>query len=173
MIKHATASTFVFCRFDGGWKLGLVEQPRLQRHMICGGHVETDETPAEAAIREVVEESGLAVRLLLRQAPPLPAGYPLEVVIEPWWTTQVMVPADNHLAEPHVHIDHQYLAIADSAVPVSEPVHPFGWYTLAELDELHMFDDTRMLARQLLPNVDALETRRSSLVGAASVSATP
>jgi len=124
MIKHATASTFVFHQFPDRWRLGLVAQPRLGRHMIVGGHVELDETQAEAALREAVEESGLRVRLLACPTPALPVGYPHERVAAPWWITEVMVPADNHLAEPHVHVDHQYVAIADSPTPVSQPCTP-------------------------------------------------
>ncbi|MFD2422417.1 NUDIX hydrolase [Amycolatopsis pigmentata] len=151
MIKHATASTFVFHQFPDRWRLGLVAQPRLGRHMIVGGHVEDDETQAEAALRETEEESGLRVRLLACPTPALPSGYPHERVASPWWITEVMVPEDNHLAEPHVHVDHQYVAIADSPTPVSEPVHPFAWFSEDELGGLKMFDDTRLLARALFP----------------------
>lgn len=126
MIKHATSSTFVFCEFDNGWRLGLIEHPRLGKRMIVGGHVERTETPAEAAVRQAIEESGLEVRLLPSPSPALPLGYPHERVVAPWWITEVIVPADNHLAEPHTHVDHQYVAIADSPVPISEPDHPFS-----------------------------------------------
>ncbi|MGH3820933.1 MAG: NUDIX domain-containing protein, partial [Pseudonocardiaceae bacterium] len=34
------------------------------RWMLPGGHVEPDENPAEAALREVTEETGLTARLL-------------------------------------------------------------------------------------------------------------
>jgi 8-oxo-dGTP pyrophosphatase MutT (NUDIX family) len=166
---HATASTFVFCRFEGeGWKIGLVLQPRLGKRMVPGGHVEDNETPAQAAVREVVEESGLAVRLLQRPSVPLPDGYPLEVVVEPWWTTLVDVPRDNHLAEPHKHLDHQYVAVADSPEPVAQAVHEFDWYRLDELAELDMFDDTRGLAAFLFPHVDVLD-RGEGLVGQGSL----
>ena len=156
MIKHATSSTFVFHEFEEGWRLGLVAQPRLRRHMIVGGHVELDETQAEAAVREATEESGLEVRLVPCPTPALPRGYRHERVAAPWWITEVMVPADNHLAEPHVHVDHQYVAIADSPVPVREPVHPFGWFAEVELDGLPMFEDTQMLARVLFPNIGSI-----------------
>lgn len=156
MIKHATASTFVFHQFPDRWRLGLVAQPRLGRHMIVGGHVELDETQAEAALREAVEESGLQVRLLACPTPTLPAGYPHERVAAPWWITEVLVPADNHLAEPHVHVDHQYVAIADSPTAVSEPVHPFAWFAEDELDGLPMFEDTQLLARSLFPVIGSV-----------------
>ncbi|MGW0251130.1 NUDIX hydrolase [Nocardia goodfellowii] len=173
MIVHATASTFVFCKISGDeWKLGLVEQPRLGKSMIPGGHVEDDETPAAAALREVLEESGLRVRLLRRAAVPLPEGYPLEVVDEPWWTTLVDVPRDNHLGEPHRHLDHQYVAIADSPDPVAEPVHEFRWYSRDELAQLDMFDDTQQLADFLFPHIEALY-RNESPAGVAAGSLLP
>jgi 8-oxo-dGTP pyrophosphatase MutT (NUDIX family) len=55
MIKHATAGGFVFCRFPDGWRLGLVEHPRMSVLACPGGHVEDDESPAEAAVREIEE----------------------------------------------------------------------------------------------------------------------
>jgi 8-oxo-dGTP pyrophosphatase MutT (NUDIX family) len=138
--------------------LDLIEHPRLRRHMVVGGHVEPDETPAEAAVREATEESGLRVRLLAGPAPALPAGSPHPPVPPPWWITETVVPADNHLGEPHVHIDHQYLAIANSPVPVSEPVHPFSWYHVDQLDALPMFPDTLLLAKALFPLIGAVAT---------------
>lgn len=156
MIKHATSSTFVFHRFVSEWRLGLVVQPRLGRHMIVGGHVEKDETQAEAAVREALEESGREVRLLACPTPALPVGYPHTRVPAPWWINEIMVPADNHLDEPHVHVDHQYVAMAHSPEPVSEPVHPFDWYGLDELAGLDMFEDTRMLARALFPIIGSI-----------------
>ncbi|MGH3898065.1 MAG: NUDIX domain-containing protein [Pseudonocardiaceae bacterium] len=156
MIKHATASAFVFCEFPQGWRLGLIEHPRLQKRMVVGGHVERDETQAEAAVREAAEESGLTVRLLAGPSPALPLGYPHERVAAPWWITEVMVPADNHLSAPHIHVDHQYVAIADSPVPVSEPAHPYGWFSAEELAGLPMFEDTLLLARSLFPRIGSV-----------------
>lgn len=163
MIKHPTSSTFVFCAIEGDWRLGLVEHPRLGRHMIVGGHVEADETAAEAAVREATEESGLQVRLLACPSPLLPPGYPHEQVAAPWWMTEVAVQADNHLAQPHVHVDHQYVAVADSPVPVSEPAHPFAWFSAAELAGVAMFRDTELLAQMLFGRIHelvALDERR-------------
>lgn len=57
MIKHATSGVFVFCEVEARWRLGLIEHPRLGRHMVVSGHVEADETQAEAAVREAVAAS--------------------------------------------------------------------------------------------------------------------
>jgi 8-oxo-dGTP pyrophosphatase MutT (NUDIX family) len=170
-IKHATAGAFVFGQVDGEWKLGLIEHPRLRRLMVPGGHVENDEHCAQAAVREVAEETGLRVTLLPAPvALPLPPGYPHEPVIPPWWITELDVPADNHTPVPHVHIDHQYVALASSTVAVSEPAHPFAWFTAADIGEIEIFDDTRLLARALFGCVGGLfgKVRVPELVAALS-----
>lgn len=157
MIKHDTASTFVFCQFADGWRLGLIEHLHLGLHMIAGGHVEDEENHEQAAIRQVSGEMGLAgVQLVAAPTPGLPAGYPHQRVARAWWTTEIEVPADDHLAEPHVHVDHQYLALAESPTPARTPKHPVGWFTCTELPPLAMAQDTRMLAEHLFDRIGEL-----------------
>ena len=160
-VKHATASVFVFGAARGGWRLGLIEHPRLGCLMLPGGHVETDESQAEAALREVGEETGLAgVVLLPVPAPALPAGFPHERVPSPWWITEQQVPADNHLGEPHVHLDHEYVAVAEVMEPAHPAAHPFGWYALEQLREPLMCQDTWLLAGPLFSCVGDLAAGR-------------
>ncbi|MGQ0776590.1 MAG: NUDIX domain-containing protein [Pseudonocardiales bacterium] len=63
-VKHATASVFLFAHTNDTWRVGLIRHPRLDKWMLPGGHVEPDENPAEAALREVAEETGLTAQLL-------------------------------------------------------------------------------------------------------------
>jgi 8-oxo-dGTP pyrophosphatase MutT (NUDIX family)/SAM-dependent methyltransferase len=159
--KHATASTFVFCHLAAGWRLGLVVHPRFAKLMIPGGHLEPDESPPEAALREVIEETGLLPRFVPAPGAPLPAGLGRVLVDRPWWIVEHPVPADNHLAAEHVHVDHLYLAVAASPEPVSAPAHPFSWHAAAELPALDMFADARLLATHLFPQIGGLaETAR-------------
>lgn len=152
-LKHQTSSVFVFRRQPGGWRVGLIQHPRFRRMMIPGGHVEPEESPAEAAVREVAEETGLAVTLVGPPAAPVPPGYRARRVAQPWWIAEYQVPADNHLDAAHVHVDHLYVALAGGAAPgraPAEAAHPFGWYAAGDLAGLDMFDDARVLALSLL-----------------------
>jgi 8-oxo-dGTP pyrophosphatase MutT (NUDIX family) len=161
VIKHDTASTFVFCRFVDGWRLALIEHPRLGLRMIAGGHVEDYENHHEAAVREVAEELGLTeLRTIPAPAPLLPDGYPHQTVEREWWKTEFMVPADNHVAEPHFHVDHQYVAVVDSPTPEHAPAHPVAWFAQSALAALALPDDTRLLADHLFGRIEDLSVGR-------------
>lgn len=120
------------------------------------------ETAAEAAVREVEEETGLrGIGLLAPPAPVLPAGFPLgthRLVVNPWWIIEQNVPVDNHLGEPHVHVDHQYLALVDEAVWEEswKAAHAFDWFTATEVAQLDMFDDCRVLAVELFEGIELI-----------------
>jgi len=187
-LKHPTSSVFVFRRLPGGWRIGLIRHPRFGRMMIPGGHVEPEESPAEAAVREVAEETGLAVALVSPPAAPVPPGYRARRVAPPWWIAEYQVPPDNHLDAAHVHVDYLYVALADGAAPAaggalppgeapadredSAPgaaAHPFGWYAAGDLAGLDMFDDARVLALSLLVGLangaDTVGAARALLAG--------
>jgi 8-oxo-dGTP pyrophosphatase MutT (NUDIX family) len=154
-LKHPTSSVFVFRRLADGWRIGLIRHPRFGRMMIPGGHVEPEESCAEAAVREVAEETGHAVTLAGPPAAPVPPGYLARRVALPWWIAEYQVPPDSHLSVAHVHVDHLYVALADGTPAGASPdlpgaAHPFGWYAAADLPCLDMFDDARLLARLLL-----------------------
>lgn len=156
-VKHATSSVYLFARIQGGWRLGMIEHPRLGGVLVPGGHVEADETPAEAAVRELREETGLVGRFLAPPGCPLPAGYPHPAVPAPWWTVEIAVQGDNHLAQPHVHVDHHYIAVADHpGRTVGEAEHPLHWVTAQELPGLETPLDVRVLGAELFGRIEEL-----------------
>ncbi|MCD0483844.1 NUDIX domain-containing protein [Streptacidiphilus sp. ASG 303] len=140
----------------------MIEHPRLGGLLVPGGHVEPDETPAEAAVREVVEETGLSARFLV---PPgygapgeLPDGYPHRTVPPPWWTVEIPVGADRYCPAPHVHVDHHYIAVADRPDrPVGEAGHPLHWVAAAELPGVETPLDVRVLGAELFHRIGALQ----------------
>ncbi|GGV62874.1 NUDIX hydrolase [Streptomyces longisporoflavus] len=156
-IKHATASVFTFAVVDGEWHIGMIEHPRLSWWMVPGGHVEGDETPAQGALRELVEESGFEGRLLPAPVLELPDGYPHPAVVAPWWTVAIKAGRDNHHPEEHVHIDHLYVAVVDAPLePVAVAAHPFKWVSQAQLGELHSPDDTKVIGKELFGRIAEL-----------------
>lgn len=52
----------------------LVHHRALDKWLPLGGHIELDEDPEQAALREVREESGIEVTLLGERPPPTEAG---------------------------------------------------------------------------------------------------
>lgn len=157
-IKHATASALVFSKLGGEWRLGLILHPLFGKLMIPGGHIEPDETAPDAALREVAEETGLAISLLPAAAPAAPDDVVAmgKLVSPPWWILEQPVESDNHVADPHFHIDHIYVGVAGVAEPLTHPAHPFSWHRQSELDGLNMFEDTRSLATALFPQLESL-----------------
>jgi 8-oxo-dGTP pyrophosphatase MutT (NUDIX family) len=153
MIKEATASTALFhLDGDGVWRTGLVLHPRLQDWMLPGGHVESDESASEAALREVKEETGLDSRLISGPTVPLPAAFPHRELPKPWWVTEMRARADNHTADSHCHIDHVFLAVVTSTtVPAGvEPAHLVRWFTEVEVAaEPGVPDDCRVQLKEL------------------------
>ncbi len=103
--------------------------------------------------------------MLAAPSPGVPQGFPRTLMSMPWWVTEQKVSADNHLREPHVHVDHQYVAIADSIDAVQSPAHPFRWVSVDEMDGLRMFEDTRLLARGLFPIIADLAAGSLDVTG--------
>ncbi|MGQ0777763.1 MAG: DegT/DnrJ/EryC1/StrS family aminotransferase [Pseudonocardiales bacterium] len=157
-VKHATASVFLLARTTDTWHIGLIRHPRLGKWMLPGGHVEPDENPAEAALREVAEETGHTAWLLPGPRLDEPDKSDAPSVITPLWIVEQHVPAERREPEPHIHVDHLYLALTDATAPAPGAELPFAWYTTHQLDALDMFGDTRARAAYLLDHIDALAT---------------
>ncbi|MGW4694080.1 NUDIX hydrolase [Kitasatospora cineracea] len=150
MIKEFTASAFVF-RADGDtYRTALVWHPRLELWLPAGGHVEVDEHAAEAALREIREETGLTAHLVPGPSLPLPAGFPHSAPPAPWWVVEMDACADNHTREPHRHIDHVYVATVGDAQGAADAVHQVRWFTEQESAELQgLSEDSRLQVKHL------------------------
>jgi 8-oxo-dGTP pyrophosphatase MutT (NUDIX family) len=108
----------------------LVHHRQLQKWLPLGGHVELDEDPEAAALREAKEESGLEVELIGERPPT--TGLGTRALIAPRFL-------DIHrITDAHEHIGLIYWARPRSghvALAIAEH-HEIRWCSLAGLETL-------------------------------------
>lgn len=117
MIRHFTVSAFVSAQ---GHTLLHFHQ-KNQMWLPPGGHIESDEDPIQAALREVEEETGLKVALL-------PTIDPFPYLSPPQLPTPVTIMVEDIPAKPaepaHQHLDLIYFTRPlDPGLPTPKP----GW----------------------------------------------
>lgn len=110
---------------------------KLNRWLPPGGHIEPNELPDEAAVREVFEETGVTCRLL--------RGTTLEFA-DPSLPLQLVTPAGIQLEQigpDHQHIDLIYFATGEPA----EERDKVGWFALDELGPLDLTEEITVRCR--------------------------
>jgi len=128
--RHFVATVYVV--YDGGTLLH--DHEKLDMWLPPGGHVDRDELPHEAALREVKEETGLDVTLLTD-----PTG-PESDTVRPLPEPQQLLLEDIDVHRDHVahqHIDSIFYATADTreiTPAVGEaPADAWEWVSPTEL----------------------------------------
>jgi 8-oxo-dGTP pyrophosphatase MutT (NUDIX family) len=108
----------------------LIHHRKLEKWLPLGGHIELDEDPEQAALREAKEESGLEVELIGERPPTTEPG--TRALIAPRFL-------DIHrINSVHEHIGMIYFARPRSGdvALAAEEHHAIRWCTAAELEEL-------------------------------------
>jgi 8-oxo-dGTP pyrophosphatase MutT (NUDIX family) len=109
----------------------VIHHRKLDRWLPLGGHIELDEDPEIAALREAKEESGLDVELVGERPPTTEAG--TRALIAPRFL-------DIHrITETHEHIGMIYWARPrqGSVTLASAEHHDIRWCSADELDALN------------------------------------
>ena len=111
MHRHFTVTGFV--SLDG--RTALHWHPRLDMWLPPGGHIEPDEDPLQAVLREVREETGLEVDVL-PSAPAFAYAQPPQLPV-PAAMAVYDIPRDGSLDEAHQHIDLIYFTRPRDVAP--------------------------------------------------------
>jgi ADP-ribose pyrophosphatase YjhB (NUDIX family) len=144
-IRHFTVAVFVVHQ----QRVLLLFHPKLGRWLPPGGHVEPNELPDDAAVREVDEETGVRVELVGGR------GVPVE---QP---RQLVLPAGIQLEdiEPgHQHIDLVYFARplpgAEDISPASAESVRAAWFGPAELPAIEAGEEIEAWCARALSEVE-------------------
>ncbi len=132
LTRDFTATAFVY--WQG--KTLLHRHKKLGLWLPCGGHIAPHELPDDAAIREVLEESGVEIELVGEKALSIPLPKQL---IRPRGVQL------EFIQEGHEHIDLIYLAkpvkTYDGFLRDDDPT--LGWYSPIELQRMALTDEIK------------------------------
>jgi 8-oxo-dGTP pyrophosphatase MutT (NUDIX family) len=129
-IRHFTASAIVFDDHD---RVLLVHHNKIGQWLYPGGHIDPDEDPAQAAQREVREETGIHTHVITDDL----FAHPAVTTHASPYTIIEMDVSDTKVG-PHRHIDLVYVlrASAGELAAQLDEVSGVQWVAVADLSEL-------------------------------------
>lgn len=140
--RDFTASCFVI-RDD---RVLLLNHSKLGKWLPPGGHIEEDETPDEAAIRETLEETGWKVEILEDYIPDTEYESVSEDLPTPFNVNIHPISGD------HLHCDFQFVAEPVEKIDASHDDEHDGlkWATLEEVKELETPENVKKTVERTL-----------------------
>jgi ADP-ribose pyrophosphatase YjhB (NUDIX family) len=134
MIKnHFTATGVVF---NANGNVLMIKHKKLGVWLPPGGHVDENELPDRAVLREIREETGVEAEIFYDKQ--LNYEY---VLARPFVVLLEDIEGDG----THNHIDLVYIchAVNDTLTPLETEVDGIGWFTPEEVAELDTFKNVR------------------------------
>ena len=139
MNRHFCASILIIDKKKK--KILLVKHKKFGKWVQPGGHIEENETPEEAAIRETYEETGLRVKLLGEKFPREDDG------VKPFAIQY------NRGKQDDLHIDIVYVAepFDNREFTIDEKESTdIAWFLRSELENISVFPDLKISMDRLL-----------------------
>ncbi len=138
MTRHFCASVFVINPINK--KVLLVKHKKFNKWVQPGGHIEDNEVPEEAAIREVYEETGLKIKLLGERFPRE------DDFIRPLGIQK------NRNLQGDTHIDIIYAGVPKGEIEekISDESTVICWFSREELDHIDVFPDIKITVDYIL-----------------------
>lgn len=138
-MRHFCASAFVIN--PNNKKVLLVKHAKFNKWIQPGGHIEDNEIPEEAAVREVYEETGQKITLLGEHFPRE------DDLIRPLGIQC------NRKTNGDRHIDIIYVGVpnnVDTPLKTSSESTDIGWFSRQELEEMSVFPDIKITIDYIL-----------------------
>ena len=116
-------------------KVLIRKHEKYDKWLAVGGHIELDENPDQAAIREVKEEVGLDVELVPSRKMPVPSNFEkcFTELTPPWYCYVYKI------NDSHQHVSLVYFAVSKTDIIVPEEQsdisNEWKWFSKEELEK--------------------------------------
>lgn len=149
--QHFTASAVVICHEH----ILLVHHHRIGAWVPPGGHIEEGEMPNEAAVREVLEETGVPVKAIMQ--PPVLTADPDAFFLEPPLCIHGVKAVEQ--GQELYHVDIAYLCLPAACLSEKQPCTALHGDNLpkprsgSDVKEAQWFKLSQLNGRRLAKNV--------------------
>jgi 8-oxo-dGTP pyrophosphatase MutT (NUDIX family) len=153
MRKEFTASVYLI----NNQKVLLIYHRKLQKWLPPGGHVEADETPVEAARREVMEETGLTIEIISQENLSIDC-WNAKSIERPYLCLLEEIPPYGN-APAHQHVDFIFVGRPLEESSSSFSYRWFSWDNLQDLQpDVDIFKETLLVIQHLFQFFNSLQT---------------
>lgn len=136
-------------------KVLVIFHKKLQKWLPAGGHLELNELPHEAALREVFEETGICARII-KDDPDMGLNGDADCQIpRPYSVLYQIIPSSSKDVE-HIHVDFIYVMEAEESelkVNTNE-ISNAKWMTSDEIYSCNCFDSVKGFVKNYLKNTN-------------------
>ena len=140
MVKHFTTSTYLMN--ESMTKTLFMFHPKFSKWLPPGGHMEQNETPEEAARREIAEETGvLDVNFISKKENNGFTDSRTEMLLKPHFIMSQLIEQD------HYHLDMIFFAKVQEKEYISPEKHNLKWFSVDDVkNEKEIFNNVKKLA---------------------------
>lgn len=132
-------------------KILVIFHNKLQKWLPAGGHMEPNELPHEAALREVFEETGIEAEIISDDYDLNMSGIKEAQVPRPYAVLYQLIPESPKDIE-HIHVDFIYAMEAEESELTAQldEVSRVKWMTKSEVLEADCFESVKGFANNFL-----------------------
>ena len=131
-------------------KLLLIHHGKLNKWLPVGGHIEKDEVPDNALIREIKEETGLDIEIVMKDTIQ-PIGNTSRVLALPFHIS-------IHSVGDHDHCSLFYICKAKnvSSLKINNELKAFNWFSKEDLNKDFIPLDVKNIAMKAFDLINAI-----------------
>lgn len=138
--NHFTATGIVF---NSNKEILMIYHKKLNVWLPPGGHIDPNELPDVAVLREVLEETGIEADLFRKKIDELITSENCKELQRPF----AILLEDIDGFSTHNHIDMIYICLAktEKLVPQQLEIGDIGWFSIEQLMELKTFENVKKI----------------------------